>query len=197
MNGESTSAPTRTCVVCRRELPRDEALRFVLAPDGVAALDLRRKLPGRGASCCWTRPCIEGIRKGGKLDRAFHATVALPPGDWPLSQVREHVERRQRELLGLAARAGELKSGGNVVEGLLKSVWAQYLVLAADAGPTVAAQWEERAARRELPLLRSLLGAEGIGAALGRTGARSVLAAGSGPLARNLRIELKKGFALL
>jgi ribosomal protein L7Ae-like RNA K-turn-binding protein len=123
--------------------------------------------------------------------------VALPEGDWPLGIAREQVTRRQAELAGLALRAGDLKSGGNVVDRLMKKGWPTALVLSFDAGQTVADGLEKKARGRELALFRSLLGSEELGKALGRTGPRSVLALGSGSLARSLTVELKRGSALM
>lgn len=188
---------TRTCAVCRRELDRDDALRIVIGPDGVAVADFRRKLPGRGANVCWTRSCMEGIRERGHLARSMRGQVKLPEGDWPLGDAQRMVARRQAELAGLALRAGDLKAGGNVVARLLQKGWASALVLSSDAGETVAEDLGKKARGRELELFRSVLGSEELGKALGRTGPRSVLALGCGPLARNLTVELKRGSALM
>lgn len=187
----------RTCVVCRREVGRDDALRIVLGPDGTAAVDWRRRLPGRGANVCWTRSCIEQVRQRGRLERSFRAAVNLPEGAWPLDDARRWVARRQGELAGLGLRAGELKAGSSVVERLLKRDWPTAIVLAADAGETVAADWERRARGRDIDVLTSLLTADELGISLGKAGPRSVLAMGQGPLARALLTELKRGSALL
>jgi len=114
-----------------------------------------------------------------------------------MTEVHQYTSRRQRELVGLAGKAGELKSGGNVVERLLSKGWADYLVQSSDVGDSVASQWQERASRRSLVVLRSLLSSEQLGGALGKSGPRSVLAVRQGPLARSLRHELKRGLALI
>ena len=62
---------TRMCVVCRQALDQDEGLRIVLGPEGIAALDFRQKLPGRGAWVHWTRSCMEQLNQRGRLNRAF------------------------------------------------------------------------------------------------------------------------------
>ena len=192
-----TEASLRTCVVCRAGLERDEAMRLILAPDGVVYVDWRRKLPGRGASVCWNRSCLEGLRQKGRLNRSFRTEVQLPEGDWPLGAALKQLRRRQREISGLAMRAGQLKAGGNLVERLLKKGWPLYLALSADVGETVAADWERRAVGHSLTVYRSLLTSEEIGLALGKSGPRSVVAVGSGPLGNTLRTELKRGPALL
>ena len=195
------ASPERTCVVCRATVTPDDALRVVLGPDGAPALDFRRKAPGRGAWVCWTRDCLGGLGKRGRLNRAFSTDVPIPAArdgkEWPLAPVGEWLERRQRELVALGSRTGQVRSGSNVVLGLLRKGWPLSLVLAKDAGATVAEDWQRKARGYELPLHRTLLSADAIGAAMGRTGPRSVLALGPGPAARALGLELKRGSALL
>ncbi len=191
------SEAIRTCVVCRSKIERRAAVRIVLDPAGAPAIDWQGRLPGRGASCCCSRECLEGLRRRGSLSRAFKQEVPVGSADWPMAEVHEYTSRRQRELVGLAGKAGELKSGGNVVERLLSRGWPEYLVQSSDVGDAVASQWQERASRRSLPVLRSLLNSEQLGGALGKSGPRSVLAVRQGPLARSLRQELKRGLALI
>jgi len=191
------SEAIRTCVVCRSQVERGASVRVVLDPAGVPAIDWRGRLPGRGLCCCFRKECLEGLKKPSRLSRAFKQEVAPALVDWPLAQVRERTLGRQREFVGLAGRAGELKSGGNVVERLLHKNWAAYLVQSADSGPAVASKWQQRASRCSLVLFRSLLSSEQLGGALGKSGPRSVLALRKGPLARSLEQELKRGQALL
>lgn len=193
---------TRMCVVCRQALEQDESLRIVLTPDGTAALDFRHKLPGRGAWVHWTRACMEQVCERGRLNRAFKVDVRVPEAvegeePFPLGPARRWIERRQKELLALGQRAGQVKTGANVVLGVVRKGQAEYIVLARDTGETVAGDWERKARGYELPLYRTLLGAGELGEALGRTGVRSVLAAGGGPLSRALQTELKRGSAFL
>jgi uncharacterized protein len=65
--------PTRTCAGCRRRAPRGALLRVVLT-GGVAAHDVARRLPGRGA---WLHPdpaCARAAARGG-LARSFRRAV--------------------------------------------------------------------------------------------------------------------------
>ncbi len=188
---------TRTCAACRRQLDRDDALRIVLGPAGQLVIDFGRKLPGRGANACWSPDCLSGLRERGALARALKGAVELPSEDWPLGDAKRWLVRRQAELAGLGFRAGELKAGGNVVDRAVKRGWPTAVVLSSDAGETVSSDWEKRTRGLELELLRSLLSSEELGAALGRSGPRSVLAMGRGPLARSLTRELKRGAAFL
>jgi hypothetical protein len=188
----------RTCVVCRKHLDQEDGVRVVLAPDGSPALDLRRKLSGRGAWVHWREKCLAGLGQRGCLSRTFKQNVPIPgpssDGEpWPIGQVRKWQRRRQRELVAAGVGAGHVRSGSNVVMSLVQSGWALDLALASDAGTTVAADWGRKAKGYELPLHRSALTAEELGAATGRSGLRSILALGAGPAARALALELKRG----
>ena len=189
--------PARSCAVCRSALEPAAGVRIVLDLEGVPAIDWRGRLPGRGASCCHSKACLQAIAKCGALSRAFKREVRAPTADWPMPEALEYSRKRQRELIGLAGRAGELKSGGNVVERMLGKGWADYLVKSSDVGPSVASQWDERATRRSLTLLPSLLDSVQMGGALGKKVPRSVLAVRRGPLAKSLLHELKRGQTLL
>ena len=146
---------------------------------------------------CATRDCLEGLRKRGALSRSFKTQVTLPPPPWPVDALVDHTRRRQRELLGLAHRSGVLKSGGNVVSGLIARSWAKYLVVAPDAGERVRRDIEERASRQGVEILQTLLTADELGAALGRTGSRSVAAVSAGGPSAVLRKTLKRGAAFI
>ena len=193
---------TRTCVVCRKPLDQDDALRIVLGPDGAPAVDFKHKLPGRGAWVCWEKSCVTQVGQRGRLDRAFKCKVPVQAGDdegraWPASVVNAYLRRRQRELISVGGRAGQIRCGGSTVLSLLRKGWPVGLVLACDTGPTSASDWERKAKGYELSVRRTLLTSEEVGAALGRGGSRSVLAVGPGSAAQALGLELKRGSALL
>jgi len=68
--------PLRTCVGCGVKRPQRELLRVALEPDRAGlALDVRRRLPGRGAYLCRDRRCWQpGTARRG-LDRALRTSV--------------------------------------------------------------------------------------------------------------------------
>ena len=72
-------APTRTCLGCRARRPKSELVRLVRRADGVVAVDVAARLPGRGAYVCADAGCVERALKSGKLSHAFRA--ACRPGD--------------------------------------------------------------------------------------------------------------------
>jgi hypothetical protein len=55
--------PQRTCVGCRKVLPKRSLIRIVRTPDGVL-VDLKGKLPGRGAYLHDRRYCWEKGMRG-------------------------------------------------------------------------------------------------------------------------------------
>lgn len=107
--------PVRTCVGCRVRGPRSSLLRVVVATDDagspVLVLDVRRRMPGRGA---WVHPdlhCLElavrrrafprALRYAGPLDvAALTEAVAAadgenpdPPQHGPAHTAGPHVEK--------------------------------------------------------------------------------------------------------
>ncbi|WP_369690510.1 YlxR family protein [Planomonospora sphaerica] len=88
------AAPLRTCVGCRVRTVSSELLRLV-AVEGVIVPDLRRRLPGRGASLHPTPRCLELAERRRAFPRAFRVTETLD-----LSLVRGHVEELQAERTG-------------------------------------------------------------------------------------------------
>ncbi|RJQ40315.1 MAG: YlxR family protein [Dehalococcoidia bacterium] len=65
--------PQRTCVACRRVMPKRELNRLVRTPNGTIQLDSGGRLAGRGAYLC-ARCLKEGI-KPKKLEYALKTTV--------------------------------------------------------------------------------------------------------------------------
>ncbi len=63
--------PVRTCIVCRRKKNKRELVRLALTDD-VVVVDLKQKMPGRGAYVCSSQ-CMEDAATNvkGCLNRAF------------------------------------------------------------------------------------------------------------------------------
>jgi len=60
--------------------PKKELIRVVRSPEGAVSLDLKGKLPGRGAYVCPDPACLAKARKSRSLERAFSAQ--LPEEVW-------------------------------------------------------------------------------------------------------------------
>jgi len=66
--------PQRSCVACRRVGDKRDLVRIVRTPEGRVALDLKGKVPGRGAYVCRNRNCWLQARNRGAIGRALSVT---------------------------------------------------------------------------------------------------------------------------
>ncbi|WP_343078275.1 YlxR family protein [Kineococcus aurantiacus] len=93
---EPAPHPQRTCVGCRRRGDRSSLLRVVVAPDaeGLLLVDVRRRLPGRGAWLHQSTACLELADKRRAWPRALRRAAPLDP-----SGVRSFLDRRSPEVV--------------------------------------------------------------------------------------------------
>ncbi len=179
--------PHRTCVACRKEEAREDLLRLVAAPDGSVVVDLRARLPGRGAWVHPDRACVE-IASGrrGLLSRALDASVDATS---LLERVRAAVESSALDGLSMAAAAGALVGGHDLLEGALRSGEVVEVVVASDASERTIDSLRS-SAREGMAFTRVSLGREKLGARVGR-GDRAALgilpSRAASPLRRQLR----------
>lgn len=153
--------PRRTCHACRRTQPQDELLRFVCGPDGRTVLDLRGRLPGRGAYLC---PELACLRKGGKAKGIAPALGCAPPaagGEELRRQALEGLHRMLTENLGHARRAGAVVFGRERVAEALDRDEAEWVLVAADAAERTRTEMVTRVGEDRLvtALTKSELGA--------------------------------------
>ena len=69
--------PLRQCLGCREMKPKPELVRVVRAPDGTVGVDLRGKMPGRGAYVCRSADCLKKALRSKALSRSLSAEI--PP----------------------------------------------------------------------------------------------------------------------
>lgn len=122
--------PTRTCVSCRALSPKDEALRFVRAPDGAVHLDVRGRLPGRGATTCASKECVQKAVDKGGFARAFEAAVIAGPA--LVAAVEDALQEAALGSLGLARRQGQLVAGRDEARRALEAGTATVVIVARD-----------------------------------------------------------------
>ena len=67
--------PTRTCVCCREEMPKNELIRIVRNKDGEIFVDKSGKANGRGAYVCGKAECMKKLIKSKALERTFKVSV--------------------------------------------------------------------------------------------------------------------------
>lgn len=127
--------PTRTCVGCRERAPAEELLRVVASPETPprVVVDVRRRLPGRGASVHPSRRCLETAVKRRALARALRVDGLDVRADALAVDASDAYLRRAEALLGAAHRAGMAVYGTDVVRQAVRDRRVVLLVVAADA----------------------------------------------------------------
>ncbi|MCB9674822.1 MAG: DUF448 domain-containing protein [Alphaproteobacteria bacterium] len=155
--------PERTCVVCRETTSPDDLVRLALAPDGTAVVDFRGRLPGRGA---WVHPgCLAEVeRKPGMLKRSLK--VLVPAGSW-VAQYRDSLDRAIRDGLSMAAAAGAVAGGNQVLTAAIAAGEVAEVALASDCSPRTERQLRE-AAPDGLPFTRLSIPTAELGHLVGR-----------------------------
>lgn len=149
-------APLRTCIVTREARPVTELIRFVASPDGGAAPDLRRRLPGRGVWVTAERRRVEAAVKTHRLERALE--LAAPVSADLGARIEALYVEAAVASLSLARKAGEVVSGFVKVTGALEKGTAIALIHADDAaedGQKKVAAAARRGGRDTLPVIRS------------------------------------------
>jgi len=185
----SRSSPERTCIGCRASTDADDLVRFVASPDGDLAVDLRGRLPGRGA---WThaRPsCLERAVKAAPRalagrGRPLDIDATVLPG-----RVRDALERAVAEGLSISAAAGGLARGRSAVKQAVSEGRALAVLLASDAAERTRRQAEAMA--EDLPVHTLSLSSDDLGQQVGR-GALAVVGVLDVPATRHLRRQLRR-----
>ena len=130
-DGPKDRRPMRRCIVSRQSLPAEDLLRFVRAPDGQVVLDIKRRLPGRGAWVQARREAVEIAVKKNHFARAFK-TATRPAPDLG-EVVRDQLAASALGALGLERRAGRLALGFADCEAVLRKGRAALLLHAVEA----------------------------------------------------------------
>ena len=99
----------RMCIVSRDVRPKDELLRFVLAPDGAITPDLKQNLPGRGVWMSPERAAVSQAVQKGLFARGFKQQVTKNT-DLP-DLVAQLMRKQALNLLSLCNRAGLVTTG--------------------------------------------------------------------------------------
>lgn len=68
--------PQRTCVGCRKILPKREMVRIVRTPNQGVKIDESGKASGRGAYLCRERKCWEKALSEKRLEHALKTTLS-------------------------------------------------------------------------------------------------------------------------
>jgi len=182
---ERDSAGERRCIVTRASAPRAGLIRFVLGPDGTVVPDLAETLPGRGVWVGAERGTVETARAKNLFSRAFRA-AAKAPADLA-DRIQHMLVERCVALIGFARRADRIVYGRDPVRAAVAAGQVELLLAAADSDGRDAADLAARFAGER----STVLTADEIGAALGRTGIVH-LGLKPGRLAEALARELRR-----
>ncbi|SOD92039.1 RNA-binding protein [Caenispirillum bisanense] len=163
--GSEPAGPHRRCIVSGEVRPREDLIRFVLAPDGTVVPDLENALPGRGLWLSPRRDMIETAMTKRAFARAARRKVEVP-ADLP-DRIEALMRRKVLDLLGLARRAGSVTAGYDKVRALLKDKRQGAVVLLEASDGAADGRGKIRALAPDLPVIDLFTGAE-LGAVFGR-----------------------------
>ena len=121
----------RRCIVTGEIRPKDELIRFVIAPDHTVVPDLACNLPGRGLWVSAEREAIETAVQKNLFSKAAKAPVKADPA--LAATVAQLLRKRCLDLLGLAKSAGIAVLGQAQVESAMKAKTIVLLLVADDA----------------------------------------------------------------
>ena len=123
----------RMCAGCGSRTERDDLVRLVVGPSApFVAVDLGRRLGGRGVSVHPKRTCIHSAALRGGLARALRSVAQVEP-ETIERMVVQQFERRAQGLLSSAQRARSLAVGADAVRSALKANKGDLLIRAKDS----------------------------------------------------------------
>jgi len=130
---ERNKASTRMCAGCGSRTEPAELVRLVVGDSApFVAVDLGRRLGGRGVSVHPRRACIRSASVRGGLARALRGVVQVEPESIERMLVGQ-LERRALGLLSSAQRARSLALGTDAVRAALKANKGDLLIRAKDS----------------------------------------------------------------
>jgi uncharacterized protein len=121
----------RRCALTRERLPKQDLIRFVLAPNGEIVPDLKERLPGRGV---WVTAAHDKVAEAAKRNvfaRALKTQVTVP-ADLAL-RVERLIVDAALGALALANKAGSVVFGTAKVEEVIARGRTAVLIHASDA----------------------------------------------------------------
>ncbi len=130
---ERDKASRRMCAGCGSRAERDELVRLVVGNGApYVAVDLGRRLGGRGVSVHPRRGCIRSAALRGGLARALRGVAQVEPDSIERMLVQQ-LERRALGLLSSAQRTRSLALGGDAVRAALQANKGDLLIRTTDS----------------------------------------------------------------
>jgi predicted RNA-binding protein YlxR (DUF448 family) len=182
-----TAQAVRTCVACREREDRGELLRLVLDPEGALVVDLRGRLPGRGAWVHLATDCLRAVeRDPASLARALKGPVTA---GGLVDAVRAQLGVALLDGLSLASAGGALVGGADQLLAAIGEGRIEELVLASDAADRTLRRVRE--AGPDVPATVVDLSREALGARIG-TAPRAAVGITGAPAAVHLLRTLRR-----
>jgi predicted RNA-binding protein YlxR (DUF448 family) len=149
--GPRKTAPgaERFCAATGTVRPVADMIRFVVAPDGLAVADLKRRLPGRGIWITATRQALRTAIARKAFARGFKRDVKLAPD--MIEATERLLEQGALAALAIAHKARKVAIGFAKAESALSRVRIVALIHAAEAAADGARKLDA-ALRRRLDL---------------------------------------------
>lgn len=183
--------PQRTCLGCRQVKDQDSLVRVVRSPDNDILVDLRGRLPGRGAYVCNDRECVEQAVRKQQFNRAFRKECNQVSTEDLLTAIRQGVLGYLTNLLGMARKSANFIAGSNaVMDALNRNTALAVILLATDISPQIGEKIRRKAGFRNIKVLE-LFDKEELGRILGRA-ERSVVGLPDGKLADAFLKDLQR-----
>lgn len=107
--------PDRTCIACRNKGNANIFFRMVIGPEGDIVCELGRKLPGRGAHCCFDKNCISKLISSNRLGIALKRRNFRIDSDELVRNVKILLRRSLEGMLVASKRKGVLTFGKEAV----------------------------------------------------------------------------------
>jgi predicted RNA-binding protein YlxR (DUF448 family) len=133
MTTQREKRSTRMCAGCGQRTGADELVRLVVGPSApYVAVDLGRKLGGRGVSVHPSKACIRMAALRGGLAKALRGVAQVEPESVE-RQIVAQLEQRALGLLSAAARTRSLALGAEAVRAALQANKGDLLIRAKDS----------------------------------------------------------------
>ena len=123
----------RMCAGCGQRTGAEDLVRLVIGPAApFVAVDLGRKLGGRGVSVHPTKACVRTAALRGGLAKALRGVAEVEP-ESEVRMIVAQLEQQASELLSTAARKRSLALGGEAVRAALQANNGDLLIRAKDS----------------------------------------------------------------
>ncbi len=127
--------PERTCIVCRNKGNANNFFRMVICPNGKIICELGRKLPGRGAHCCFDMSCISRLVSSNRLEVALKTRGFTFDLEQLIQNVRMLLRQNLKGMLAASNRKCVLSCGREAVFERMKLSKTGKLFVSKDLSP--------------------------------------------------------------